>query len=59
MNTPLFPQPCEANGQGGSGDGSEARARDPEDKPPSYDAILTLDGPPPEYSSIILQKPPK
>ncbi|XP_045131118.1 uncharacterized protein LOC123516091 isoform X1 [Portunus trituberculatus] len=48
-----------ANGQGGSGDGSEARARDPEDKPPSYDAILTLDGPPPEYSSIILQKPPK
>ncbi|XP_063859625.1 uncharacterized protein LOC135100559 isoform X2 [Scylla paramamosain] len=48
-----------ANGQGGSGDGSEARAGDPEDKPPSYDAILTLDGPPPEYSSIVLQKPPK
>lgn len=49
----------EANGQGGNGDGSGARAGDPEDKPPSYDAILTLDGPPPEYSSVMLQKPPK
>lgn len=45
--------------QGGNGDGSSTRAGDPEDKPPSYDAILTLDGPPPEYASIMLQKPPK
>nr|XP_053628680.1 uncharacterized protein LOC128686060 [Cherax quadricarinatus]XP_053628681.1 uncharacterized protein LOC128686060 [Cherax quadricarinatus] len=32
---------------------------DPEDKPPSYDAILTSDGLPPDYYSILSEKPPK
>ena len=45
--------------QGVSGGESSARAGDPEDKPPSYDTILTLDGSPPEYASIVPQKPPK
>ncbi|XP_068237200.1 uncharacterized protein [Palaemon carinicauda] len=32
---------------------------DPEDKPPSYDQILKLDGLPPDYYSILAEKPPR
>ncbi|XP_066988756.1 uncharacterized protein [Macrobrachium rosenbergii] len=32
---------------------------DPEDKPPSYDQILKLDGLPPDYYSILSEKPPR
>ncbi|KAK7077737.1 hypothetical protein SK128_026785, partial [Halocaridina rubra] len=33
--------------------------QDSEDKPPSYDAILTLDGLPPDYFSVLSEKPPR
>ncbi|KAK8407830.1 hypothetical protein O3P69_002396 [Scylla paramamosain] len=32
---------------------------DPEDKPPTYDQILKLDGAPPDYFSILTEKPPR
>lgn len=32
---------------------------DPEDKPPTYDQILKLDGLPPDYFSILSEKPPR
>ncbi|XP_076035705.1 uncharacterized protein LOC143021824 [Oratosquilla oratoria] len=32
---------------------------DPDDKPPSYDQILKLDGLPPDYFSLIAEKPPR
>lgn len=46
-------------GQGESGDGSAGSSGNPDDKPPSYESVLTLDGLPPEYSSIAAQKPPR
>ncbi|XP_069173236.1 uncharacterized protein [Procambarus clarkii] len=32
---------------------------DPEDKPPTYDQIVKLDGLPPDYYSILTEKPPR
>ncbi|KAG0715111.1 hypothetical protein GWK47_012719 [Chionoecetes opilio] len=32
---------------------------DPEDKPPTYDQILKLDGLPPDYFSVLTEKPPR
>ncbi|KAG7153887.1 hypothetical protein Hamer_G017708 [Homarus americanus] len=32
---------------------------DPEDKPPTYDQILKLDGLPPDYYSVLSEKPPR
>ncbi|XP_047494860.1 uncharacterized protein LOC125042991 [Penaeus chinensis] len=32
---------------------------DPEDKPPSYEQILKLDGLPPDYYSVLSEKPPR
>ncbi|XP_071529783.1 uncharacterized protein [Panulirus ornatus] len=34
-------------------------AVDPEDKPPSYEAILTSDGLPPDYYTVLGEKPPR
>ncbi|MPC86575.1 hypothetical protein E2C01_081409 [Portunus trituberculatus] len=44
------------------GQGVSARSPtlpDPEDKPPTYDQILKLDGAPPDYFSILTEKPPR